>query len=183
LVARRTSEDEFIGINAGKTQHDGLEFNLNYNWIKSETLFINTFINGTLNNFTFKEFIDDGNDFSGNDLTGVPNSVLNFGVDFTSTMGFYGNLNFQNVGMMPITDSNNLSSDSYSLTNFKFGYQKNLNEKLKLNLFFGLNNIFNTKYASQILINATGFGGSIPRYFYPGNPINYFSGINLNYLF
>ena len=60
---------------------------------------------------------------------------------------------------------------------------KNLNKKLILNVFFGINNIFDEVYASQILINAAGFGGNAPRYFYPGNPINYFSGINLQYTF
>jgi iron complex outermembrane receptor protein len=46
-----------------------------------------------------------------------------------------------------------------------------------------LNNIFDEDYASQILINATGFGGNAPRYFYPGNPTNYYAGINMNYIF
>ena len=58
-----------------------------------------------------------------------------------------------------------------------------LNKSLKMNIFFGLNNILNEKYASQILINASGFGGNAPRYYYPGNPINYYTGININYNF
>ena len=84
---------------------------------------------------------------------------------------------------MPITDSNSLYSDSYNLTNAKIGYQVNINKMLKLNVFFGVNNIFDVHYASQILINASGFGGNAPRYFYPGTPVNYFGGINLNYIF
>ena len=183
LVSRRTAQDEFIGINAGRTQHDGLELALNYNWIQNKNLSINTFFNYTHNNFIFKEFIDNTDDFSGNDLTGVPKNVLNAGIDFDVAAGIYGNINHQYVGSMPITDSNSLYSDSYNLTNLKLGYQANLNKKLKLNTFFGLNNIFDTAYASQILINATGFGGNAPRYFYPGLPVNYFCGIHLNYIF
>lgn len=183
LVSRRTAQDEFIGINAGKTQHDGLEISLNYDWLKKGKLSISTFANYTLNNFTFKEFIDDTNDFSGNELTGVPSDVFNTGIIFNSAFGFYGNINFQHVGSMPITDANNLYSDSYNLTNFKIGFKTNLNKKLKLNAFLGLNNIFDAHYASQILINASGFGGSAPRYYYPGNPVNYYTGININYVF
>jgi len=41
LVSRRTAQDEFIGINAGRTQHDGLELALNYNWIQNKNLSIN----------------------------------------------------------------------------------------------------------------------------------------------
>lgn len=183
LVARRTAEDQFVGINAGKTQHDGLELELNYNWLNEKPFTLSTFVNYTLNNFKFEEFIDDTADYSGNDLTGVPSDVFNAGIDFNSDLGIYGNLNHQFVGSMPITDSNSLYTDSYSLTNLKVGYRTNISKHLSFNVFFGINNIFDTKYASQILINATGFGGSAPRYYYPGNPTNHFTGFNLNYLF
>jgi len=34
-----------------------------------------------------------------------------------------------------------------------------------------------------VLINAVGFGGAQPRYYYPGNARNYFGGVQLNYAF
>ena len=36
LVARRTGDDEFVGINAGETDFLGLEIDLNYSLIESE---------------------------------------------------------------------------------------------------------------------------------------------------
>jgi iron complex outermembrane receptor protein len=183
LVSRRAAEDEFIGINAGRTQHDGLELALNYNWFQKEKLSINSFLNYSLNNFIFKEFIDDTADFSGNDLTGVPSDIFNAGIDFDCAFGLYGNINYQYVGSMPITDSNSLYSDSYNLTNFKIGYQSKLSKSFKFNTFLGVNNLFDEHYASQILINSSGFSGSSPRYYYPGNPINFFTGFNINYIF
>ncbi|UKM65016.1 TonB-dependent receptor [Flavobacteriaceae bacterium GSB9] len=183
LVSRRTAEDQFIGVNAGKTQHDGLESSLNYLINKNKKTVFNIFLNHSLNHYTFKEFIEEDQNYSGNDLTGVPSQVFNSGIDINSSYGFYGYINFQHVGKMPITDSNSLYSESYNLTNLKFGFKTNLNKNLKLNGFFGLNNIFDTHYASQILVNATSFGGAAPRYYYPGNPTNYYAGINVNYLF
>ena len=181
VVSRRIAEDQFIGINAGKTQHDGLECRLDYKLIDNESLKINTSLNYTLNNFKFEEFIDGDNDFSGNDLTGVPSDIFNYILDISTPSGIYGNINFQYVGRQAITDSNSLYSDSYNLTNLKIGYKTTILKRLNLNLFIGVDNIFDTTYASQILINASSFGGNAPRYFYPGNPINYYSGINLNY--
>lgn len=183
LVARRTAQDEFIGVNAGHTQHDGLELDLKYLFLKNDALSINSFLTYTLNNFVFKDFIDDGNDFSGNDLTGVPSNIFNTGIDINSKFGIYGNINFQYVSSMPITDANNLHSNSYNLTHFKAGFKTNLNKTLKFHIFLGVNNIFDETYASQILINASGFGGNAPRYYYPGNPINYYAGVNVNYTF
>ncbi|MBU3822651.1 TonB-dependent receptor [Flavobacteriaceae bacterium XHP0103] len=184
LVSRRTAQDQYIGINAGRTQHDGIEASLNYNILNKESFKLSTFASYTLNNYKFKEFVDDTNDYSGNDLTGVPSDVFNAGIDFSSKIGFYGNINFQYVGSMPILDDNSLYSDSYKLTNLKVGYKINfIDNKLTCNAFYGLNNIFDEKYASQILINTSGFGGSAPRYYYPGEPVNYFAGININYNF
>ncbi len=182
LVARRTSQDQFIGVNAGRTQHDGLEASLRYRVVTNKPITVDTYLTYTLNDFIFKDFIDEDQDFSSNDLTGVPSSVLNAGIELNSTLGIYTNINVQSVGSIPITDSNSLFSNSYVLVNMKTGYKLSFN-KITAGACIGLNNIFDEKYASQILINARGFGGNAPRYFYPGNPLNYYAGVHLNYSF
>lgn len=183
LVARRTGDDQFIGVNAGRTVHNGLEMVLKYQWIQSEIISLNHYVSYTLNDFKFKEFIDDGNNFSNNKLTGVPSNILNTGIDFDTKSGLYATVNYQFVGRIPMTDSNSLFTDNYSLTNIKLGYKHHIDKNLKLNTYFGLDNVFDKQYASQILINATGFGGAAPRYYYPGNPVNYYSGVSISYLF
>lgn len=183
LVARRTGNDQFIGVNAGRTMHNGLEMVARYQWLQRETISLSQYASYAFNDFKFKDFIDDGADFSNNKLTGVPSNVFNTGIDFDSKISIYATLNYQYTGRIPITDSNALFSDSYGITYLKLGYKKNISKKIKLNAYFGANNMFNKRYASQILINAMGFGGTAPRYYYPGIPINYYTGINLNYMF
>ncbi|WP_296323748.1 TonB-dependent receptor [Winogradskyella sp.] len=183
LVARRTGDDQFIGVNAGQTLHDGLELTINSTFIDTEELTLTSFFNLSLNDYKFEEFIDGDNDFSGNDLTGVPSNIMNAGINFSSSLGLYGNINFQHVGEQPITDSNSLFSESYTLTNLKIGFKRRVLDKITLNIFYGIDNIFDEAYASQILINARAFGGNAPRYFYPGNPVNYYAGVNVNYSF
>lgn len=183
LVARRTAEDQFIGINAGKTQHNGLEIVIKHQWIDNKTISVNQYITYTLNDFKFKEFIDGDTNYSGNKLTGVPSNVLNLGIDFDTKMGVYISVNYQYIGQIPITDSNALFTKSYNLANIKLGFKHSINKNLKFNAYFGLDNMFNEKYASQILINAVGFGSTAPRYYYPGNPSNYYTGLNLSYNF
>jgi len=182
VVSRRIANDQYIGINAGQTRHDGFEIGLNYSWVDTKQFILNTFINGTLNHFKFKQFIDGDDVFSGNDLTGVPSELVNAGIDFTTEFGVYGSLNYQQVGSQPMSDSNQLYSDSYDLTNLKIGYSTDILEQLKMNLFVGVDNVFGESYASQILINARGFGGNAPRYYYPGAPVNYYTGIAINYI-
>ena len=82
---------------------------------------------------------------------------------------------------IPLTDSNSLYSDPYQLVNTQLGYRSRLWDNLVMGLELGLNNLLNTRYASSVLINANSFGGSEPRYFYPGNARNYYIGVNLLY--
>ncbi|MDY8137627.1 TonB-dependent receptor domain-containing protein [Aquimarina sp. 2201CG5-10] len=183
LVSRRTADDNFFAINAGKTSHNGIETTLNYDILQLDNLLLTFFANASINDYTFNEFIDLDNDFSDNDLTGVPSEVINLGIDLITEKGFYGNLNFQSVGSIPVNDANTVFSDSYTLLHGKLGYKNTLGNRLEYNLFFGANNILDTKYVSQLQINARGFGGNAPRYFYPGLPFNIYSGININYRF
>ena len=180
VVSRRVANDQYIGINAGQTRHDGFEFGLNYSLVNNTQFTLSTFINGTFNHFKFKEFIDGDDDFSGNDLTGIPSEVVNAGIDFTTKFGVYGAINYQQVGSQPMSDNNLLYTDSYDLTNLKIGYSTEILKQLKTNLFVGVDNVFGESYASQILINARSFGGNAPRYYYPGAPVNFYTGIAIN---
>jgi len=183
LVARRTSNDEFIGVNAGKTNYNGLEITLNYKIINTKKFKANLSNALAYNNFKFKEFIDDANNYSGNDLTGMPNLTLNSTFSFEILLGFYGFINYNYVGKIPLRDDNSVYSDTYKLVHTKLGYRTSDNKKLQFDVFIGINNIFNEKYASMVLINAGSFGGNTPRYYYPGEPVNYYSGISLKYIF
>jgi len=64
----------------------------------------------------------------------------------------------------------------------RLGYKKQLTDRFTLGLDLGINNIFDTHYAQSVLINATGFGGNAPRYYYPGNSRNYYGSLQLKYL-
>jgi iron complex outermembrane receptor protein len=47
----------------------------------------------------------------------------------------------------------------------------------------GVNNALDEKYAASILPNALGFGAVAPRYYYPGNPLNFYGGFSVSYVF
>lgn len=180
LVAERVGEDQFIGRNAGETRHQGIELNVDYSTPFLYKSTFKPFLRYTLNNHTFIDFVDGDDDFLGNDLTGVPKNKLDAGFRWLFK-GFYWNMTYQFVDEIPITDANTLSSDPFSLFNTKMGYQTNIHKKLTLGFSFGINNLLNEKYARSVLINAVGFGGSEPRYFYPGDNRNYYGSFSINY--
>jgi len=183
LVARRTAEDQYVGINAGSSSHPGVEFLVNYKLLESDKFQITPYFSGAINNFKFKDFVDGDADYSGNELTGVPDKQLNFGLDITTEHGFTVNTSYRTVGKIPINDSNTKYSDPYAVLDIKTTYAFTLLEVLRTELSAGVNNALDEKYAASILPNAIGFGTAAPRYFYPGNPINYYGGFSVSYIF
>ncbi|MCB0618531.1 MAG: TonB-dependent receptor [Saprospiraceae bacterium] len=189
LVARRTAEDQFVGINAGSTLHQGLESSLGYyvEWgdaAKGRPFFLSWFARYAFSDFTFLEFVDDDQDFSGNELTGTPRHTLRAGMDlayrWTSVDRVYLTVGYSFVDAMPIDDANTVYSEAYQTTDLKLGVEQRLG-RFSLHFFAGINNLFDERYASMLQINASAFGNSEPRYYYPGLPRNYFTGLRLKW--
>ena len=183
LVARRTANDQYVGINAGSSSHSGLEFLVNYALLALPQLQITPYFSGAVNAFKFKEFLDGDADYSGNQLTGVPENQFNFGVDLNTKNGFTVNTSFRTMGAIPLNDSNTKYSERYALLDIKTTYVFTILSVLKTELNAGINNASNTKYAANILPNAVNFGTAAPRYFYPGNPVNWYGGFSVTYFF
>jgi iron complex outermembrane receptor protein len=183
LVAKRVGDDQYVGTNAGKTFHEGIEITLNHNWSINRFLALNSYLAGSIGNYKFKEFIDSGNDFSGNKLTGVAPQKMNAGITLNTNIGVYFSTDYQFVGEIQLNDANTAYSDSYTILNLKTGYRFEILQGLTSHISAGVNNVTNEKYASLILPNAVLTGNSSPRYYYPGLPVNYYGAVSLNYLF
>ena len=160
-----------------------MELDLQYLGKLSPSITFSPYVSYTLNDHSFVDFVDNDNDYSGNPLTGVPKNRLSSGIDFRHSNGLLLHLTHQFVDEIPLTDANTINSDSFNVFHIKLGFRTSLSQNISLGLNAGVNNIFDINYAQSILINATGFGGSQPRYFYPGNGRNLFGGIQLNYVF
>ncbi|PDH48325.1 MAG: TonB-dependent receptor, partial [Rhodothermaeota bacterium MED-G16] len=178
LVAQRTSFDTFTGVNAGRTTHPGLEATINFPLLKSQNLTITSSNNFSKYWYIFKEFNNRGNDYSQNKLTGVPTHTTYSKIKF-DFKNYIAQVSLQNIGKIPMNDSNELFTNSYSVIDLKLSRLYSL-KNLGINISTGINNLFDKKYASGIVINARGFGGRDPRYYYPGLPRNYFISLNLS---
>lgn len=183
IVAERVEEDRFVGRNAGQTRHDGIEVMLKSYLAITQNLYIEPYLSGSFNFFKFRDFVDEEEDFSGNELTGIPGQQVNLGADAVifQNWRFFSNWNY--VGSTPVNDANTLYAPSYQLINLKLDYQWAIHAQLKALFSFGVNNLLDEKYVASVLPNAVGFGGAEPRFFYPGLPRNYFGSVSLVYDF
>jgi len=178
LVAQRTDFDTFTGVNAGRTSHPGVETTINLQLLKSQNLNITSSNNFSKYWYIFKDFNNRGTDYSQNKLTGVPSHTI-FSKININLKNYLAQISFQNIGKIPMNDANELFSDAYSVVDFKILKNFSFNN-YDISISSGIKNLFDKKYASGIVINARGFGGRDPRYYYPGLPRNYFISLNLS---
>lgn len=181
LVARRTGEDAYVGVNAGKSLHPGLEAELRWvvlNPSSYPSLTVNG--NATISNYHFKDFVDAGNNYSGNLLPGTTQTSWLMAGDFQplKNIGFRAWYRF--TGKMPVNDANTDFTEPYGLTNIELKYSGRAGG-LNLEIKAGVQNIFDVHYASMLTVNAPAFGTTQPRYYYPGNPRNYFISVLLGW--
>ncbi len=174
LVARRTGEDAYVGVNAGKSLHPGLETEIRWN-VTNPVKFPGLMLTGnaTIANYHFSDFVDEEIDYSGNALPGTPKTTWFALANFYPSKNISFNLWYRNTGKMAVNDANSDYSDAFGITNLEAKFFGKIN-RIKLELKGGIQNIFDIKYASMLAVNAPSVGGRLPRYYYPGNPRNYF---------
>jgi len=184
LVTERISEDIFYGINAGKARNTGLELLVNgslYPEAHPSRLNATLGIAYNLSDNRFMDFVDDGADYSGNTLPGIP--VQELAGELTGSFAeIQVSLQHRYTGQQWINDANDQVYEGYHLTNLRLSW--NLwfaSSPFHLTWHAGIRNLFNVAHASMILINAPSFGGSSPRYYYPGSPRQFSFGIRLTY--
>lgn len=183
LVTKRLTEDIFTGINAGKTLHRGVELML-----KQAVLDLKTFpgrldfnANYTFSKNTFVDFTDDGNNYNGNELPGIPSQLANAGLNWEPIQSLLFQSQFQYVGEQFLNDANSEKENGYFTIQLKSSYLITISNIGKLELYAGVNNLTDTRYASMISVNALSVGGNEPRHYYPGFPRHFYGGLKFHF--
>lgn len=178
LVAERIGDDVWVGRNAGKARHLGMEAEM-------KTLLFGTYeatvpsskpiqqvqlhLNAQAGRYIFTEFIDRGADRSGNQIPGIPSVTMNITLQITAYNNLYLHPSLHYTGKMALNDGNTRYTDPYILLDLRTGWKKAV-KKATFEVYLQANNLTNTHYASMILVNAPGQRNQ--RYYYPGLPLH-----------
>lgn len=181
LVARRTGEDAYVGVNAGKSLHPGLEAELRWAVLNPDS-FPSLVLNGnaTLSNYHFQDFVDGDNDYSGNLLPGTTQTTWLLAGNFQPAKNLGIRAWHRFTGKMPVNDANTDFTDPFGISNLEINFSGN-KDALHFTIKGGVQNIFDVNYAAMLAVNAPAFGTAQPRYYYPGNPRNYFVSVLLGW--
>lgn len=179
IVQRRTAGGGDYYINAGKTRQKGVETYLTYPlWSASPLMETSQlWLSHTWHHFEYRDFKQQANDYSGNDLPGVAPHTLSTGYDFLVRNGLLGTVNYYYSGKLPLNDANTVYANDYHLIGLKVGYQKWVRNKVRVKVFAGVDNLLDENYSLGNDVN--GFGG---RYFNAAMGRNYYAAIVMQFL-
>ena len=155
--------------NSGRTSQNGVEALIQFN--PAEKNGISGWVSYAFNQYRFKTYIQDPNNFSGNSLTGSPPNVMTTGVDF-KWKTFYTNVTANYVDHIPLNDANTVYAKEYYLLGIRMGNA--FGKEKQLEFFAGADNLLDKKYSLGNDLNA--FGG---RYFNAAQRRNFYVGVKL----
>jgi iron complex outermembrane receptor protein len=179
LVTKRLTEDIFTGTNAGRTRHRGMELMINGNLFSYERFpgKLVSIVSYTRSWNRFIDFTDDGNVYDGNHLPGIPGQLLSARLQWNTGSLFTVDITIRYTGNQYLDDGNTLKYEGYPVADLKLTADIPVKCSGTLQIYAGINNLTNTHYASMLVVNARGFGGTEPRYYYPGLPRHFYAGI------
>ena len=155
--------------NAGKTFKEGIELELSSN-INDKILFEYSL---TMGNYNFRKFIFNGNDYSNNQIPGIPKSTQKLSLKYSDNKNLNIILSWKNIGTMYANNSNETSINNYDIFNLNFSKRLIFFNK-KMTPFFSIQNLFSANYYDNIRINAFG-----SRFYEPAPKINYSAGFKI----
>ena len=149
--------------NAGATQRWGVEVFGSYQWEQWELQ-----ASMTQAQYRFTE----NNTSEGNTLPGIPNSQFFLQLGYTSLQNWQFQLTGEYIGSLYADTANAVQIEAFQKVRLQGGKTIALGN-LGLNLFAGINNLFDVRYFDNIRLNA--FGG---RYYEPAPGRNAFFGLS-----
>jgi iron complex outermembrane receptor protein len=165
-------------INAGGTQQLGVEAQASA-WLLEprQTGVLRSLQAST--SYTYSHFLFDNyrvadQDYSDNQLTGVPRQVLVSGLSFYLPRNLMLAVHHQYVSRIPLNDANTFFAQDYHLLQAKLRWQGLHVKNARLELHAGADNLLNTRYSLGNDINA--FGN---RFYNPAPLRNFFAGLGL----
>lgn len=180
IVQRRDASNADYFINAGSTRQKGIESQASYQFFKdpkAKITYAKIWISYTLYNFRYNSFKQINNDYSGKKIPSVAPNTVAAGADMDILHGFYANLNYFYSDPIPLNDANTAYASPYNLVGARLGWKKQLTSKNLLEIFSGVENLFNVTYSLGNDVNAAG-----GRFYNVAPGINYYIGAALKLL-
>ena len=121
VISVRMDDGSSQNMNAGKTQHKGIEFGLNANPVKG----ISFRFSSALSKHRFREFVEKGISYNGNEMNGAPNWMHNAEIWWRPAFfnGLRLGVEWQKIGSYYMDPLNTVKYEGYDVFHVRVGYK------------------------------------------------------------
>jgi iron complex outermembrane receptor protein len=158
---------------AGKTKHYGVEYTVKYSPIDD----ISFRFSGTNVMHEFVEFIDNGVDYSGNEMDIAPNFIANSMMTFYPRFlkGFRIGIEWQHIGPYYMDQANSEEFEGYDMFNLRAGYQYK-----GFDVWMNIVNMADELIAARV--SKTTYGTNVVKSYSVGCPRMIYLGVGYNFV-
>jgi iron complex outermembrane recepter protein len=175
IVIQRDAGGAEYFINAGETRQRGLESMISFSPVLSGTRAdFNLWVSYALSDYFFHQYVQDGVNYSGNQLTGIARNMLSIGMDVDLRKGLYKRTTLAYTDRLPLNDANSEFAPQVWLAGIRLGY-RNDSGKFRYDVFATVDNLFNQRYSLGHDLNAAG-----GRYYNAAPEINASLGLKIS---
>ena len=156
IVIQRNADGAEYFVNAGELNQQGLELSLNYPSVRlvENKLVADLFLSYASQQYFFNNYLQDGNDYSNNRVTGVAPNTLSAGIDLWVNKKFYIKGSAFYYDHIPLNDANSVYAPFVWIVNTRIGYQHK--GQLPFEVFTTIDNLLNESYSLGHDLNAIG---------------------------
>ncbi len=166
-----TSPGRNYYVNAGESTHKGVEFS----WLSNPTDRLTTTLSYSYSDFTFN---------NGLVIPGTAKNVAFGEITYKDPHNWFVSADALYAGSQFGDNANTAAGivDAYTIADLRLGYDVDAGSVV-LSPFFGVNNVFDRSYISNVRLNPVGVGTPAGRYFEPGPPRSAYGGVTVNWKF
>ena len=175
FVSQESADEQTFFSNAGESARNGVELSLNWRPVSR----VRARMAYTHQDFTFERFVtSSGTNYSGKLEPGAPPNRLFAGLDYAAS-GFRTSASVRWVDDFFVDNGNTVSNWASKVVDLRFGFDS-LFGNTDLRPFFGIDNLFNERYNSSVIVNAYGPPGA-KRYFEPSPSREFYVGMTVGF--
>lgn len=120
IITVRLDDGSRENKNAGKTQHRGFEYGINYSPVKDLAFRLS----GTNASHKFIDYVESGNDYSGNEMGQAPKWIANSEITYKpeAVPGLRASFEWQHINKYFMDNANSATYSGYDIFNLRIGY-------------------------------------------------------------
>lgn len=183
IASAITEQPDSLGFsqyqNNGTLDLRGVEMSIKYNYQTDKKKTITAIYSALslgFQRYEYRNFTHNNQDFSGNEIPGVPALNYNVVLDIEIKNNTHFNLSYKYFDPIPVNNANTVFAQPYTLLDLRLSHQLSFKRYYGVEIYFGIENLADERYNSFHRLNANN-----NRHFNPAPGRTFYGGLKFSF--